>query len=416
MPRRRGPARGAALLALLLAAAGAAGAVVAGTAGWEETRAAFLAGVAGNDVEAALDALEGFAIHDRPEAAQVLVDVGLPHADIRIHRESERLLQLLDSKEAQAVVIEAAKRDKSWTHRADCTRVLAHYMTEESFAALLELIADKRWLVRSEAIRGIAQVREKRSVAALIARLPLENGRLLDDVTDALRQLTGQSFPPKPEQWQSWWDTVGKDQDLPAEAGSDQGERRGLGTAVKQGLYGTVVSERVVFILDVSGSMTAGTELEGTRFEIATRELIRVLEEQVTPKTEFNIVAFSDEAARFRPNLSEGKGANIKKAIEFVNALRPGGETNIFRALELAFQDEEVDTIYLLTDGSPTVGAETIPALIRRKVDEWNRYRGVKIHAIGFFPGDAKHQDKADARTFLLDLTRENRGRYIEIE
>jgi len=289
-------------------------------------------------------------------------------------------------------------------------------MTEASYATLIELLADKQWLVRSEAIRGVAQVREKRSVAALLARMPEEQGRLLDDLTDALRGLTGQNFPASPAQWQSWWDAAGKDLDLPPEKPEEGGEIRPLGTAVKQGLYGTVVSERVVFILDISGSMTAGTELEGTRFEIATRELIRVLQEQVTPKTQFNIVAFADQVARFRPDLSEGKGPNVKKAIEFIEKLRPGGETNVHDALEIAFEDAKADTIYLLTDGSPTVGAETIPVIIRRKVEEWNRYRGVKVHCIGFFPGEARHQDKAEARTFLIDLAQENRGRYTEIQ
>ena len=38
------------------------------------------------------------------------------------------------------------------------------------------------------------------------------------------------------------------------------------------------------------------------------------------------------------------------------------------------------------------------------KVQEWNRYRGVKIHSIGFFPGEARNQNKEEARNFLIDL------------
>lgn len=405
--RRGGLLLGIPLLLLLIAAA-------RGT--WDEDKMTFLRGIAAKDAMATLDALEGIATHDRPEAASLLIEHGLTHQDLGVYRESERVLRSYTSPETQKVVIEAAKEERSWQLRADCVRVLAHYRTEESFEAMVELLSDKKWLVRSEAIRALGTVREKRAVRALLERLPEETGRMLDDLTDALRRLTRQDIPPDVRRWQSWWEAYGADWEMPPENPDEGNETRRLGTAVKQGLYGTVVSERVVFVIDISGSMTAGTDMEGSRHEIATRELVRVLENQVGPKSEFNVIAFSDEVYRYKPQLVKGRGSNLKKAIEFVEALRPGGETNAFGALERAFEDPEADTIYLLSDGSPTVGDETIPALIRQKVDEWNRYRGVKIHCIGFFPGDARHQDKAEARTFLVDLARENRGRYIEIE
>jgi len=40
----------------------------------------------------------------------------------------------------------------------------------------------------------------------------------------------------------------------------------------------------------------------------------------------------------------------------------------------------------------------------------------VKVHCIGFFPGDARNQNKAEARTFLIDLAQQNRGRYTEVD
>ncbi len=408
--RLRGIARTLGSFAVALAVCGA------GADGWEDAKSSFLSAIVAKNVEAVLDALENFPIHDRPEAALLLIEHGLKHSDIHVYRESEQLLRSMQNPDSQRVVIDAAKKEKSWQLRADCTRVIGSYLTKASFEALSELVSDKRWLVRSEAIRGLGQVREKRAVEALLEQMPAESGRLLDDITDALRKLTGQIFPADVKQWQIWWDTVGKDLDLPPETPEEGEQRERLGTAVARGLYGTVVSERVAFVIDISGSMTAGTDMEGTRFEIAARELVRVLQGQVTPKSQFNIIVFADEAARFKNGLVAGKGGNLRKAVEFVETLHPGGETNAYAALELAFGDEGVDTIYLLSDGSPTVGKETIPALIRRQVDEWNRYRGVKIHCIGFFPGEARNELKEEARTFLMDLARENRGRYTEIE
>ena len=384
---------------------------------WKAAKQQFLLGIKTKDADAVLDALESFRVFDSEEVAELLVRHGLSHQDMEVYRESELLLRSLNNKDAQKVVARVAHKDKSRFLRADCVRILAHYRTEETFAQLKELLEDKEWLVRSESIRAISTIREKRVVPVLIARMHKEEGRILDDLRDALQDLTKQSFRADAKEWQSWWDAFGKTLELPPEdATGPSTVRKKLGTAVKEGLYGNVVSQRVAFLIDVSGSMTAGTDMAGTRHEIATKELVRVLENQVGPDSEFNVIAFSDEVHPFGPKLQKGKGAKVKKGIRFVKSLKAGGETNAYGALEKAFQDTKVDTIYVLSDGSPTVGEETIPALILRQVQEWNRYRGVKVHCIGFFPGEARHQDKAEARTFLIDLADQNRGRYVEID
>ena len=60
------------------------------------------------------------------------------------------------------------------------------------------------------------------------------------------------------------------------------------------------------------------------------------------------------------------------------------GETNINDAIELALADEEVEAIYLLSDGLPTRGRLVVPEEILSNVQLLNRIRGVKIHCIGF--------------------------------
>ena len=46
----------------------------------------------------------------------------------------------------------------------------------------------------------------------------------------------------------------------------------------------------------------------------------------------------------------------------------------------MAFQDEEVEAIYLLTDGKP----DTSTSLVIREVAKMNENRGVHIHTISF--------------------------------
>ena len=59
-----------------------------------------------------------------------------------------------------------------------------------------------------------------------------------------------------------------------------------------------------------------------------------------------------------------------------------GGGTNLWKGLLEAFDDEDVDTIYLLSDGAPTVGEVTGLATICRRIGELNQHRRVVIHVV----------------------------------
>jgi uncharacterized protein with von Willebrand factor type A (vWA) domain len=65
-----------------------------------------------------------------------------------------------------------------------------------------------------------------------------------------------------------------------------------------------------------------------------------------------------------------------------MKVLRPAGGTNIYDALELAYRDAAVDTIYLLTDGDPTAGKVVDPGIVGDEVRRWNLRRQVVIHSI----------------------------------
>ena len=66
----------------------------------------------------------------------------------------------------------------------------------------------------------------------------------------------------------------------------------------------------------------------------------------------------------------------------FVSKLGAGGGTNLFGSLEFVFQDPQVDTIFILSDGEPSAGRIQDPAGIRTEVAKWNKNREVKIHSI----------------------------------
>jgi hypothetical protein len=79
-----------------------------------------------------------------------------------------------------------------------------------------------------------------------------------------------------------------------------------------------------------------------------------------------------------------------------------------------------VDTIYFLSDGSPSAGRLTKPDDILHAVRDMNGPRGVVIHAIALLGGDGSKYDliesKPLARDFLEKLASQNAGTYKAFE
>ncbi|MCI0652548.1 MAG: VWA domain-containing protein [Planctomycetes bacterium] len=384
-----------------------------------DAKAVFLMALKAGKVAEILDAVASVKRFETPEAALLFIDHGILHDDITVHQECYEFLTRLTTPACQRVVIDAAANEKTWERRSLCVRAMASYRGGVTQEKLEEYFAaEKQWQVRASAVRAMGHLREKRAIGFLIEQLATEKtGRVRWDIVKALRSLTGFDFEEDQKDWLAWWirsrDTFAVPSAEEAQAKLDP-EKQDLKTAVASGLYGTVASEKVAFVFDVSGSMSVGTDLVGTRMEIAKKELTRVVE-NLSPKSYFNVIAFASEIFPFNRRLVKADKAHVEKAVTFIAKLPCGGETNVNDALETAFRDPEVDTIYLLTDGTPTVGKETIPALILQQVAAWNRDRKVIINAIGFYPGDSKNEDKEQGRKFLLRLAHDNDGFYKEI-
>ena len=97
-----------------------------------------------------------------------------------------------------------------------------------------------------------------------------------------------------------------------------------------------------------------------SRLDYCQEALGRAIEEQLEEQDEFNLIAFSSGVTPWKKKLVEASDSNKKAARKWLKALRHDGETNIHDTLELAFTLKGVDTIYFLTDGTPTVGKVTV--------------------------------------------------------
>jgi hypothetical protein len=87
-----------------------------------------------------------------------------------------------------------------------------------------------------------------------------------------------------------------------------------------------------------------------------------------------------------------------------VRYLSAEGSTNLYGALKAAFEDEEMDSLVLLSDGDPTMGDLTHKPTILEAVEKWNRTMQATIHVVAL--GDAD-------RFFLRALAVNTGGTFV---
>jgi HEAT repeat protein len=267
----------------------------------------------------------------------------------------------------------------------------------DSLAVFDKALKAKDWPVRVAAIRGLFKLRCKESIDLLVDRIDKEEGRMLAEIVDALRGLTGRPFGYAPGQWKEWWTKAREEFTVPDKALAIASSQ--AGTTTYHGV--PVLSTRIVFLLDMSGSMSTEANGTETRIEQAKKELSRVLS-QLNPAAQINMIFFDEKIEPWHKGLLPIK-THLKDAQAAVAKVMPRGQTNIFDALEFAFGHKEADTIYLLSDGEPTSGRIIEPDDILKEIRRMNRPRQIVIHTISI-----------GASPFLKRLAEQNGGMYVE--
>jgi len=333
----------------------------------------------------------------RREAAKLLLQEAPPEA---VRPLVERIRADLRAGRKKALELAAGlhtllAKDPSW--RQDLAALAAAPEFENrmhGLAMLLELGADagvtqaqqglthRAWEMRSLSIRYLAKCRDVASIPLLIARYGKEEGRLATELEHALFVHTGTRCFSKRE-WESWWLKNQTGFALPhADTVRSGGNSSGGNTVVYHDI--PIVSNRIAFLVDRSGSMREpiGTDRKFTRLDAAKAQLSRVV--TALPDTvHVNLIAYETKVHPHWDALRRLSEENRAELLKATNRLELGAGTNIFESLEKAFEDRQVDTIYLLTDGTPTSGRVTVPEEILEEVRRWNRTRQIVIHCIG---------------------------------
>lgn len=287
-------------------------------------------------------------------------------------------------------------------------------------AMLARLLEDPVARVREEAAIAFRRAGGRSAVPVLIARLAKEPLRVRGAIGTTLEELTGADLGESPQAWERWLTSARAAGTVFAAGG--RGARSGSSRYAVT-YYGIpVLSDRLVFILDVSGSMEFSTEGRSSlrRLQVAQRELVKALQ-SLDARTDFNIVTFAASVDVWkRGGLMKADKENVRAAVSFVESRRGAGGTNSYEALQATFEGfPAADTFCFLSDGSPTVGRTTVQDRIVREVHEWNRLRGVRIHTIALLSGEAPspmlavQDDKSDAARFMESLAQETGGTFV---
>jgi hypothetical protein len=282
--------------------------------------------------------------------------------------------------------------------------------------ALLDAPLDQ-WPTIEAAIDALRRMHQHGAIDPLIRFLGRkETGKLKRVAWRALKSLTGQAHGPFEEPWRDWWKDAERKffmPDKPVDTVAQEGPEQGAT------FFGEpLASDRVVFVLDISKSMTelahpgaAGARGTERRIDLLRREFASAMD-QLGENGVFNIVLFGSGIVLFSADGVVPDAAAKARAKKFLDDAEPTGGTNIHDALEAAFRFATpkypgeralYDTIVFLTDGTPTSGKVTTPEGILSAVRRWNFADVIALRVFGIGECD---------EDFLRPLAKQNKGTF----
>jgi hypothetical protein len=332
------------------------------------------------------------------------------------------------------------------------------------FTADPAAIADvRRLIVRAEepivvetAVEAVARLGTKDAFEPLIESLKVGRLRARQKARAALRRLSRElwghekDYHVDPNAWALYWRKVssGMSPDDPSFSKSE----------TTSYFRFPVVSDRVLFILDVSGSMNwpdapresdiKPSDWKDRRIDAAHKELFRVLrdlakqnrgripkgakkgdtdpvpwsptDEGVEPPTLFNVATFAGVVTPWQKEAVLANDVNVELAVAWLEKQLPRGGTATYDALEFGISQNHIDTVFFLSDGVPSLGRIEEREAILAEVRRLNRFKRVTIHTvaliIGLSPIESarKYEDPSDMADLMKRIADENQGEFAD--
>jgi hypothetical protein len=395
-----------------------------------------------HDAGKAKDLVYRFAKDQSARAVLAIAKVVEVQDEDALALEAGSAIASMDQDAARKEAQKQATSAKTWRVRLACVQACGEKLDAKGARPAVEkALEDAQADVALHAVRILAKIAKDDVIDPLIARmerLDKDRGPVWEELRETLGELLQRRLPSGAE-YRSLWAELKTRGGLSAAAPQEEPEATpgGAGGLKTVSLFGREVAcTRVVFILDISESMTAvddpnievppgGTQSAPgggkttadprSRIERAKRELKKVLK-GLPAGARFNLIAFSFTTRIWRggedgkpPHLHDGNAKNLEDANKFIDTLEANGTTATDEALDRAFQIEGARCFYLLSDGEPTkdgknrIPTETILDLIAKR----NEKRHVRIHTLGFVGADPE---------FMRAVSKATNGKYSDIK
>jgi hypothetical protein len=320
-----------------------------------------------------------------------------------------------------------AQKDKAYQVRLAACEGAYEAGQDDGFAAAGVALKDEAWQVRVAAIGVLEQVWEERCVEPLIDAMVKEKGRLRYDFAMALRHMTGKEIGFNAADWKLWWNGAKESFKLPKKP--SKRDSKGGGGAAGGGGGGTevafydvpILSDRIGFTIDFSGSMFdddvkgggSGEQKGRKQIDVALEEFQKTVQ-GMKPDAKINLVVMSTQAiiekvrafSKMLVPVSAARPKILTWAFDAKKKLEPikRGRGDMWDAYEELMADEELDTIFILSDGGPSYGACVDKAHFLVELRRSNRYRKVMIHTVLTGKG---------AESFMEDLSEMTGGQAV---
>jgi Mg-chelatase subunit ChlD len=205
--------------------------------------------------------------------------------------------------------------------------------------------------------------------------------RIEADLAAELRRRSGRNIGPHPERWATWWRSrvAGAGEETPVPASP----------ATAAGFFGLrPETDRVVFVLDRSGSMEAPFGAgDRSRYEEAVEQLCALLE-ALGPQARFRVILFSSGLRISGARLEAATAAQIASTRAWMLYRGPDGGTELEPAVREAMRLDargrpdlealEADTVVVLCDGETAEG----PGWVRALLEGPNQEAALRFHCV----------------------------------